>query len=164
MPTFYLGIDVAKAKLDCALRLPNGKFRTKVIANSQDGFATLVTWLTGPEARNVHVCMEATGVYWEDVAQCLATQGFTVSVINPAQIKAYAASRLTRTKTDAVDARLIAEFCAERLRLPGRREAKPKSPCARSCCVWMRCKPCGPRKVTAWRSPGTRCAPTFKNT
>nr|WP_170161033.1 IS110 family transposase [Methylocaldum marinum] len=114
MPTFYLGIDVAKAKLDCALRLPNGKFRTKVIANSQDGFATLVTWLTGPEARNVHVCMEATGVYWEDVAQCLATQGFTVSVINPAPIKAYAASRLTRTKTDAVDARLIAEFCAER--------------------------------------------------
>jgi transposase len=58
--------------------------------------------------------MEATGVYWEEIAQFLATKGFTVSVVNPAQIKAYVASRLTRTKTDAVDARLIAEFCAER--------------------------------------------------
>jgi transposase len=58
--------------------------------------------------------MEATGVYWENIAQFLSTQGFTVSVVNPAQIKAYGASRLARTKTDAVDARLIADFCAER--------------------------------------------------
>lgn len=34
-----------------------------------------------------------------------------VSVVNPAQIKAFDGSRLVRTKTDAVDARLIAEFC-----------------------------------------------------
>jgi transposase len=39
--------------------------------------------------------MEATGIYWEDSAQFLATQGLTVSVVNPAQIKAYACSRLT---------------------------------------------------------------------
>jgi len=114
MSQFYLGIDVAKAKLDCALRLPTGKFRTKVLANSPEGFLALVAWLTQQHALDVQVGMEATGVYWEDIAQFLATQGFTVSVVNPAQIKAYAASRLTRTKTDAVDARLIAEFCAER--------------------------------------------------
>ena len=35
----------------------------------------------------------------------------TVSVVNPAQVKAFAASRLTRTKTDKVDAELIARFC-----------------------------------------------------
>ena len=58
--------------------------------------------------------MEATGIYWEESAQFLALTGFTVSVVNPAQIKAYGASRLTRSKTDAVDARLIADFCAER--------------------------------------------------
>lgn len=34
--------------------------------------------------------------------------------VNPAQIKAFGASRLVRTKTDKADARLIAEFCAER--------------------------------------------------
>ena len=37
--------------------------------------------------------------------------GHTVSVINPAAIKAFAASRLSRTKTDSVDAELIARFC-----------------------------------------------------
>jgi len=114
MPTFYLGIDVAKAKLDCALRLPNGKFRAKIVPNNSQGYAELVDWLSHKEALDVQVCMEATGVYGEDIAQCLSTQGFIVSVVNPAQIKAYSASRLTRTKTDAVDARLIAEFCAER--------------------------------------------------
>lgn len=114
MPTFQLGIDVAKAKLDCALRRPNGTFRTKVVANTAEGFAMLLAWLTHHQGRDTHVCLEATGIYWEDVAQFLATEGFTVSVVNPAQIKAYAASRLTRTKTDAVDAHLLAEFCAER--------------------------------------------------
>jgi len=114
MSQFYLGIDVAKAKLDCALRLPSGKFRAKVIPNSPDGFTTLLTWLTDQKAELPHVCMEATGIYWEDIAQHLATSGLTVSVVNPAQIKAYGASRLTRSKTDTVDAKLIADFCAER--------------------------------------------------
>lgn len=114
MSHFYLGIDVAKAKLDCALRLPNGKFRAKVIPNSLEGFTALSAWLAAQKADSVHVCMEATGIYWEDVAQHFASTGLTVSVVNPAQIKAYSASRLTRSKTDTVDARLIADFCAER--------------------------------------------------
>ena len=50
MSTFHLGIDVAKATLECALRLPNGKFRTQALANSADGFATLLAWLTAKEA------------------------------------------------------------------------------------------------------------------
>lgn len=37
--------------------------------------------------------------------------GHRVSVINPAAVKAFAASRLSRTKTDKVDAELIARFC-----------------------------------------------------
>ena len=69
-------------------------------------------------ATTAHVCLEATGVYGEAVAEVLAAHGMTVSVINPAQIKAFGASRLVRTKTDQVDARLIAEFCAERSPTP----------------------------------------------
>jgi transposase len=114
MTHFYLGIDVAKAKLDCALRLPNGKFRAKVIANSPEGFAVLAAWLTTHNATEPHACMEATGVYWEAIAHFLSAKGLAVSVVNPAQIKAYAASRLVRTKTDKADAKLIANFCAER--------------------------------------------------
>lgn len=114
MQLFHLGIDVAKAKLDCALRLPDGKLRSKVVENNFKGFKVLTEWLEKHGATTVHVCMEATGVYWEAVAEYLASQGMAVSVVNPAQIKAFGASRMVRTKTDKVDAKLIAEFCFER--------------------------------------------------
>lgn len=114
MQLFHLGIDVAKAKLDCALRLPDGKLRSKVVENNSKGFEVLGEWLEKHGATTVHVCMEATGVYWEAVAEHLANQGMAVSVVNPAQIKAFGASKMVRTKTDKVDAKLIVEFCLER--------------------------------------------------
>ncbi len=55
--------------------------------------------------------MEATGQYGDAVAAFLYAAGCTVSVVNPARIKAFAASRLSRQKTDQTDARLIALFC-----------------------------------------------------
>jgi len=118
MHKFHLGIDVATAKLDCTLRLPNGKYRSKVVENNPKGFEALIDWLTKHEATIAHVCMEATGVYWEAVAEYLATQGMTISVVNPVQIKAFGASHLVRTKTDRVDAQLIANFCFERRPAP----------------------------------------------
>jgi transposase len=114
MQNFCLGIDVAKLKLDCALRLPNGKHRNKVVENNIKGFIALVEWLAKHEASSAHVCMEATGIYWEEVAEYLSVYGMKVSVLNPAQIKAFGTSRMVRTKTDKVDAQLIAEFCSER--------------------------------------------------
>lgn len=118
MSTHFLGIDVAKAKLDVALLRPDGKWRQKVFANSPAGFDGLAEWLRGQAVAAAHVGMEATGSYWQDVAELLAARGFTVSVINPAQIKAFAASRLVRSKTDRLDAKLIAEFCRERKPAP----------------------------------------------
>lgn len=115
MQLFQLGIDIAKAKFDCASRSPEGKYKQKQFENNHKGFASLLEWL-GKYAGDVrpHVCMEATGTYWEEVAVFLANHEYTVSVINPAQIKAFGASRLVRTKTDKVDAKLIADFCKER--------------------------------------------------
>lgn len=113
MNTFYLGIDVAKAKLDCALLLANGKYKSKVIDNNLPGFKQLGQWLVKQQVTTLHVCMEATGVYWEAVAEYLADQGVLVSVVNPAQIKAFSKSHGVRSKTDKIDARLIALFCAE---------------------------------------------------
>lgn len=115
MHTFHLGIDVAKAKLDCALRLPDGKMRHKVVDNTALGHKTLRAWLDQHSAASLQVCMEATGTYWEAVAEFFAAcRDTTVSVINPAQIKAFGASQLVRTKTDKIDAKLIAQFCFER--------------------------------------------------
>lgn len=106
-----VGIDVAKAKLDLALKQPKGKWKTKVVDNTPSGFEQLRAWLAKHGVSCAHVCMEATGIYWEKVAEDLADHGFAVSVVNPAQVKDFGGAMGVRTKTDAVDAKLIAEFC-----------------------------------------------------
>ena len=159
MYLFHLGIDVAKAKLDCALRLPDGKLRHKVVSNTPGGFAELLTWLQKQGAERVHVCMEATGTYWEAVAQCLAArEPLTVSVINPAQIKAFATSQMVRTKTDKVDAKLIAQFCAERQPAAWVAPPRPNRPCVPWCCASMPCRACAPRRPIACRWLAPQCA------
>lgn len=111
LPEAILGLDVSKAKVDCALLIA-GKLRTKVITNNPEGFATLLAWLAKHGAARVHACCEATGSYSEALAAYLFDAGQRVSVVNAARIAAYADSRLQRAKTDRSDARLIAWFCA----------------------------------------------------
>ena len=110
-PAVVLGLDVSKAKVDCAL-LTAGKLRSKVIANSPVGFATLEAWLAKHGVVRLHACCEATGPYSEALATHLADAGHVVSVVNPATIAAFARTQLLRAKTDRSDARLIAQFCA----------------------------------------------------
>jgi transposase len=109
--TAFLGLDIAKAKFDAAL-LVGEKFKTKIFANDATGFAALSAWLAGQQVSTVPVCLEATGTYGLAVATYLHDQGHPVSIVNPAQIKAFAATLLTRNKTDRADARLIARFGA----------------------------------------------------
>lgn len=112
-----LGIDVSKAKLDCALAL-SGKYRNKVFANTPNGFQELLVWMQRHAPSPVHACMEATGIYWEAAAQALVDAGHVVSVINPALSRAHAQSLGLRSKTDAVDARVLADFCRQRCPAP----------------------------------------------
>ena len=114
MTLFVLGIDISKLKFNAALLQENGKFKHRVFANTVAGFLQLSTWLEKQQVERVHACLEATGTYSEAVATYLSEAGQIVSVVNPALIKAYANSRLSRTKTDKADAALIAQFCDER--------------------------------------------------
>jgi len=106
-----VGIDVAKRKVDIALVI-KGKVRRKVCKNSQEGFKEACQWLSRHAGSHVHACMEATGSYGDDLAIALIEAGHTVSMVNPAQVAAFGKSELLRTKTDRVDAELIARFCA----------------------------------------------------
>ena len=108
--TYILGIDIAKHKFDVALII-NGKFKNKVFDNTPTGFIALTDWLHAHQVSHIYACMEATGIYWEALATYLADAQHRVSVVNPAQISAYAKSVLQRGKTDVQDARLIARFC-----------------------------------------------------
>ncbi len=105
-----LGVDIAKQKFDVAL-LVDGKTKHKTCKNSVEGFETLTLWLERQGAGKIHVCMEATGSYGEDLAVYLHEAGHMVSVVNPARIKGFGQSELIRTKTDKMDAALIARFC-----------------------------------------------------
>lgn len=109
-----VGIDVSKEKLDVALLRDSGKFRDKVTTNARKGFEELVAWLAKHGVTHAHVCMEATGAYWEELAEFLVDAGFQVSVVNPLLVKKYSESLGERNKTDKIDARVIARFCAER--------------------------------------------------
>ncbi len=63
------------------------------------------------KSTKVHACLEATGGWSEDLALVLHEAGHVVSLVNPARIKAFARSEMLRTKTDLIDAALIARFC-----------------------------------------------------
>jgi transposase len=108
-----LGLDVAKLKFNAYLIREGGKLRHRIFPNNPEGFAQLSDWLK-QQIKQVHACLEATGAYGDALAAYLHEQAHMVSVVNPAAIKAYAQSHLSRTKTDRVDAALIAGFCAER--------------------------------------------------
>jgi transposase len=109
-----LGLDVSKLKFNACLERAGGKLRHRLFPNDEAGFSQLSEWLKKNGVERAHACMEATGTYYEALATYLHSGGHTVSVINPAAIKAYAQSQLSRTKNDRVDASLIASFCAER--------------------------------------------------
>jgi transposase len=111
LPT--LGIDIGKLLFHVEL-LINGKLRHRKFNNNPQGFVELAAWLTKQQAPVVHACMEATGTYGNDLALYLYEQGHTVSVVNPAQIKYFGQSELSRNKDDQPDAAMIRRFCAER--------------------------------------------------
>ena len=106
-----LGIDISKLKFNVCLINSQGKLRHKLFPNTATGFEQLRDWLSKQRVECVHACLEATGTYGDSLSLFLHQGGHTVSVINPAAIKAFAGSRLSRTKTDRVDAELIVRFC-----------------------------------------------------
>lgn len=107
----FVGVDVSKGWLDVAL-LDGERVRHCRQGNDEAGHGAVQAWLAEKAADEpVHVCLEATGAYGIAFARAMAGHGHTVSVVNPAQIRAFARSELVRTKTDKLDAALIARFC-----------------------------------------------------
>jgi transposase len=106
-----LGIDVAKLKFNVCLIREDGRLRHRVFANNEAGFTQLSDWLNKYNVTQIHACLEATGTSSEALAAYLYDNAHQVSLVNPAATKAYAGAQLSRTKTDRVDAELIARFC-----------------------------------------------------
>ena len=105
-----LGIDVGKAEIMVALLVDDKCIGKESFVNNDKGFKNLNKWLKQKKISALKACMEATGNYSNNIADFLYNAGHEVHVVNPVCIKAFAKSKLIRTKTDAVDALIIAKY------------------------------------------------------
>lgn len=110
--TTTAGIDTSKAKLDIALHRRAEHWQ---VSNSLSGWRTLAAKLA--KAGVGRVGIEATGGYERGVVSHLRAAGFTVLVLQPVQVRAYARVQRRRAKNDELDAALIAA-CTETLDPP----------------------------------------------
>lgn len=105
--TAVAGIDTAKDKLDVAVVGRASRWR---VENRLRGWKRLRSELEA--AGIVRVGIEATGGYERGVVRHLQAAGFTVLVLQPIQVRAFARVHLRRAKNDALDAVLIAACAA----------------------------------------------------
>jgi len=105
---FYVGVDVGSREVCGSV----AGLKARCFAHSGKGIVSLRAWADKTAAgREQHFCLEGTGVYGVSVATLLLREPDTrVSIVNPAQIKAFAKAQLRRCKTDQVDAEVIRQF------------------------------------------------------
>ena len=101
----FVGIDVAKAQLDIAVRPTGARWRTP---NDEAGIATLGTQLQA--LAPTLIVLEATGGVHRAVVAALTVAGLPGVVANPRQTRAFANATGQLAKTDALDARALAHF------------------------------------------------------
>ena len=106
----FVGIDVAKAQLDMALR-PSGE--RWAVPNDAGGIGTLVERLQA--LHPTLMVLEATGGLERAATAALATAGLPVVVVNPRQARDCARATGQLAKTEALDARALAH-CADVIR------------------------------------------------
>jgi transposase len=100
-----VGIDVAKAVLDVAVR-PQSEERH--LANDAAGIAEIVEWLQALHPQVIVV--EATGGYEAALVAELGVAGLPVAVVNPRQVRDFARATGRLAKTDRLDAQALAHF------------------------------------------------------
>ena len=94
----YLGADVAKHTIQYCLLGENF-----ILPNTLQGHRQLLKRI-GSIKQPLQVICEATGGYERGVVDGLRSAGFTVLVLQPLQVKAYARLHLRRAKNDRLDA------------------------------------------------------------
>lgn len=115
-----VGIDMAMEKFDVCFKESKAGSAvikgTKSFKNNYEGFKEFMQWCDKRRKKDCTLLfvMEATGVYYEELCYFLHSQGEEIAVELPQKIKYYSKSLNIKTKTDKVDARLIAEIGIER--------------------------------------------------
>jgi transposase len=117
----YIGIDVSKSKHDLAVMNEEKKLLCKVFVIAENFTGYLYLKMRMEQLREKYqprqfvVGMEATGDYWKNLFHFFRNQpDCQVTVIHPVKTNAFAKTLLRRAKTDAVNARDIAQYLIEK--------------------------------------------------
>ena len=121
MKRTVIGIDISSDSFYGCISKRLAEGHTKIVAtrsfkNTESGYQELLAWTAkhNKERQPVLFVMEATGVYYENLTHYLYDQGQQVSVVLANKMKSYFKSQGIKTKTDKVDARIIAAYGLER--------------------------------------------------
>jgi transposase len=120
-----VGIDISKATFSaCALKYyvstKEESSEVETFTNSKSGFNQFLKWSRKYLSKEIPAIflMEATGIYYEQLAYHLHRLNLQVVVILPNKAKYYAKSLNVKTKNDAMDARVLAIMgCMQKLRI-----------------------------------------------
>ena len=116
----FLGIDISKEFLDSKLSVgaSGDELVLPRVTRDRAGLRQLFREVKVLGITKLHICMEATGSYWNDVALFFhKIKGASVYVVNPARIKAQRRTEQKRSKNDAIDAGVILRFLKGNLAL-----------------------------------------------
>jgi transposase len=114
----YVGIDVSKKTLDIAITVEGKQIKASKNVHNNLGGCRLIEQWTRTQCQkhgceHIHYVLESTGIYSDKIVEYLQQRGdLKVSVINPFQAKSWGKSIGVRTKTDKVDAQLLALYAA----------------------------------------------------
>ncbi len=119
---YSVGIDISAADFYVNYVSIDTQQRVKVVAsrkftNTQTGFKQFKKWYTSKQKQKdllVHFCMEATGVYHEELAYFLHSDNQRVSIVLANLANKYLQSLGNKSKNDPIDAKGLAQMGAER--------------------------------------------------
>lgn len=125
------GVEVSAKVLVVALQV-DGQLRSAEFPNSGSGHKQLIGYLRRYSQR-VRICMESTGLYGLDLALALqGEKGMEIMVANPRSVRHFGQAMMKRSKTDPIDAQLLAEYAE---RMPFRPWQPPSKPARQLCAI-----------------------------
>jgi len=121
MLKYCVGIDVSKTELQCCISVIDQLQKVTVKAsakftNTKTGFPRLHQWISSRHKSKevpLVVVMEATGIYYEQIAMYLSDQHYALSVVLPNKAKKYLQSTGLKSKNDKIDAQGLSRMGAE---------------------------------------------------
>jgi len=111
---YYVGIDISSETFTSSFGTGDQDWtllgKTETFTNTTEGYKDYLQWLAQQDIRpgNSIICMENTGVYSEQIAYFLQSEGFQISVETPLKVKR--SFKINGHKTDPVDSCQIAEY------------------------------------------------------